>query len=102
MTPNIIEITQALGQILESDSSLQVQRSAVLVLKMIVEGLKDGNFIQILGKSTLPLYKLLVKTRRQTMDDIIQLHTDLTLEYLGDLVKKSMFPEMVMKKEIII
>ena len=102
LSQHIFEISNCISSILDTDPSIQVQRSAAMVLKMIIEGLRNENFIQILGKAALPLYRSLSKAYKTTEDDVIRLHCQLTLQYLACLVKGSMFPEMSMKKEIII
>jgi len=98
----LTEITNCLASILDTDTSIQCKRSAIMVLKMIVEGLKSHNFIEILGKSALPLYKLTSRTYKTTNDDVVKLHCQLALGALGDLVKTSMFPEQKLVKKILI
>lgn len=100
LSQHIAEITSCLASLLETDHAEQVQRSAAMVLKMIVEGLRDKNFIEVLGSSALPLYRLLKKTVGVTKDEVVLLHCQLTLENLGDLLKRSMFPEQNLIKEI--
>ena len=82
------------------DESLQVKRSAIMVVKMIIEGLKQENFISILGNSALPLYKVLSKTKSTNNDEIIQLNCQLTTEYLNELMRNSLFPKQKFEKEI--
>ena len=97
---NIFEIINCLSSLIETDRSIQVKRSAIMVLKMIIEGLKKENFLSILDKSILPLYKLLNKTKSITNDDVIKLNCQLTNEYLNELMKESMFPQQKLEKEI--
>ncbi len=97
---NIFEIINCLSSLIDTDRSIQVKRSAIMVLKMIIEGLKKGNFLSILDKSILPLYKLLNKTKSITNDDVIKLNCQLTNEYLNELMKESMFPQLKLEKEI--
>jgi hypothetical protein len=97
---NIFEIINCLSCLIETDKSIQVKRSACLVLKMIIEGLKKENFIHVIGNSISPLYKLLTKTMRTTQDDVIKLNCQLTNDYLNELMKSSMFPKEKFEKEI--
>ncbi len=98
----LVEIINCLTSIIDTDTSVQCKRSAIMVLKMIVEGLKIHNFIEILGKSALPMYKLVSRTYKTTNDDVIKLHCELTLLALKDLVKISMFPDQKLIKKIMI
>ena len=100
LSSHISEITSCLSSLLETDASVQVKRSAAMALKMIVEGLKQASFIHVLGREALPLYRLLARTFKSTEDDVLRLHCQLTLGYLSDLVRGSMFPERKLVKEI--
>ena len=100
LSSHISEITSCLSSLLETDASVQVKRSAAMALKMIVEGLKQASFIHVLGREALPLYRLLARTLKSTEDDVLRLHCQLTLGYLSDLVRGSMFPERKLVKEI--
>jgi hypothetical protein len=97
---NIHEIINCLSCLIDMDKSLQVKRSAIMVVKMIIEGLKQENFISILGNSALPLYKVLSKTKSTNNDEIIQLNCQLTTEYLNELMRNSLFPKQKFEKEI--
>ena len=97
---NIFEIINCLSCLIDTDKSIQVKRSAILVLKMIIEGLRKENFIHVLGSSIVPLYRLLTKTMKVSQDDVIQLNCQLTNEYLNELMKSSMFPKQTFQKEI--
>ncbi|RNA06507.1 transport and Golgi organization 6 -like protein [Brachionus plicatilis] len=83
---NINEILNCLSCLLETDKSVQVKRSAIMVLKMIVEGLKKDNFVQVLGTSITALYKLLVKVKNTTHDDVIRLNCQLTRSKLNIII----------------
>ena len=78
----------------------QQQRSASLVLKMIVEGLQAKSFLHVLGDAILPLYRLVSKTRATTNDDIVRLHCQQTIEHFNAIVKMSMFPTTKLEKNI--
>lgn len=67
---------------------------------LFIEGLNKETFIQVLGPSIVSLFKLLTKTKSNTQDDIIRLHCQMTSDYLNEIVKKSMFPEQSLRKEI--
>lgn len=97
---NIFEILNCLSCLLETDKSVQVKRSAIMVLKMIIEGLNKDNFFKILGNSLTPLYKLLVKIKNTSQDDVIRVNCQLASDYLNDMTKASMFPKQVLQKEI--
>lgn len=97
---HITEITNCLTSLLDSDPSVQVKRSAAMVIKMIVEGLKNTSFLQVLGKQALPLYRLLTKTFKSTEDDVVRLHCQLTLSNLNELVTGYMFSEGQRVKKI--
>ena len=100
LSQNIFEIINCLSSLIETDKSTQVKRSACLVLKLTIEGLKKENFLHILERSILPLYRLLTKTMRTTQDDVIRLNCQTTSEYINDLMKSSMFPKQTFEKEI--
>ena len=97
---SIYEILDCLSCLIETDKSIQVKRSAIMVLKMIVEGLRNENFVQILGDSIAKLYKLLSKTRLCVNDEIVQMHCQLTLDYFNELMRSSMFPKQKLEKSI--
>ncbi|CAF0924975.1 unnamed protein product [Brachionus calyciflorus] len=97
---DIYEILSCLSALLDTHKSLHVKRSAILVLKMIVEGLKKENFLQVLGNSLTPLYKLLIKIKNTTQDDVIRLNCQLTSDYINEMMMSSMFPKQVLQKEI--
>lgn len=100
LTDNIYEILNCLSCLLETDGSVQVKRSASMVLKMIVEGLNKDNFVQVLGSSVKELYKLLVRVKNGTQDDVIKLNCQLTSDYINELMKNSIFPKQSLQKEI--
>ena len=100
LSQNIHEIINCLSSLIEFDKSNQVKRSAIMVVKMIIEGLKQENFLDVLGNSALPLYKVLSKTKSTTNDEIIQLNCQLTTEYLNSLMKNYLFPKQKLEKEI--
>ncbi len=97
---NIHEIINCLSSLIDTDKSIQVKRSAAMVVKMIIEGLRQENFIQILGDSALPLYKVLSKTKSTSQDEIVQLNCQLSTEYLNDLMRSSLFPKQKLEKQI--
>ena len=97
---NIYEIINCISSLLETDRSVQVKRSSILVLKMIIEGLRKEDFIQVLGDSVRPLYRLLSKTIKITDDDIVKLNCQLTNEYLNELMQSALFPKQKLEKEI--
>ena len=78
----------------------QQERSASLVLKMIVEGLHAKSFLHVLGDAILPLYCLVSKTRATTNDDIVRLHCQHTIEHFNAIVKMTMFPTTKLGKNI--
>ncbi len=100
LTNYVYEIINCLSSLLDTDKSLHVKRSAILVLKMIIEGLKKETFLSVLNDSIVPLYKLLVKTKNSTQDDVIRLNCQLSSEYVNELMKHSMFPAQKMEKQI--
>lgn len=100
LSQNIHEIINCLSSLIESDKSLQVKRSAIMVVKMIIEGLKQENFLDVLGSSALPLYKVLSKTKLICQDEIVQVNCQLTTDYLNDLMKNYLFPKQKLEKEI--
>jgi len=97
---NVHEIINCLSSLIDTDKSIQVKRSAAMVIKMIIEGLKQENFLQILGDSALPLYKVLSKTTATNQDEIVQLNCQLSKEYLNELMRNSLFPKQKLQKEI--
>jgi hypothetical protein len=97
---NVFEILSCLSSYLDTDESVQVKRAAALVLKMIVEGLRKESFVQMLGPALTPLYKLLVKVKRLSGDDVVRLNCELASEYINEMMKSSMFPKQVLQKEI--
>jgi hypothetical protein len=97
---NLNEIINCLSSIIDTDKSMEAKRSASMVLKMIIEGLRRDNFLHVLGSSITPLYKLLVRVKSTSQDDVIRLNCQLTSDYLNELVKESMFPKKTLQKEI--
>ncbi len=97
---NIHEIINCLSSYLDTDSSVHVKRSAIMVLRMIIEGLSEENFVAVLGSSIRPLYKLLVRVRASSQDEVISLNCQLASEYVNELMRHSMFPEQKLRKEI--
>lgn len=100
LNQNIHEIINCLSSLIDTDKSVQVKRSAIMVVKMIIEGLKQESFIDVLGNSALPLYKVLSTARVSSQDEIIQLNCQITTEYLNELMKNSLFPKQKLQKEI--
>ena len=99
---SIFEIAQCVSALIDTDPSVHVKRSAIMVIKMIIEGLGNENFIQILGRAALPLYKIISKTRKITDDEIVRLNCDLTIVYLNELMRDSLFPKQKLEKKITI
>lgn len=97
---NLCEIIFCLSSIIDTDKSINVKRSATMVIKMIIDGLKKETFIQVLGSSIRNLFHLLMKTKSNCQDDIIQLNCQLALDYLNEIMDKSIFPERSLRKEI--
>ena len=96
----INELISCLSSIIDTDKCVNVKRSASMVLQMIIEGLNKETFIQVLGPSIVSLFKLLTKIKSNSQDDIIQVHCQMTSDYLNEMIKKSMFPIQSFRKEI--
>ena len=97
---SLAEIVNCLSSLIDTDNSVEVKRSASMVLKMIVEGLDKNTFIQVLGPSILSLFRLLTRVKASSHDDVIRLNCQLTNDYLNEMMKESMFPKQTLQKEI--
>jgi hypothetical protein len=89
----IHEIINCLSSLIETDKSVEVKRSACMVLKMIVEGLRKESFVGVLGQAITPLFRLLVRVKSMSTDEVIRLSCKLTSDYLNEMMRESMFPK---------
>ena len=97
---DIYEIINCLSSLLDTDKSLAVRRSSIMVLKMIIEGLTKDNFVQILGDAIKPLYRVVSKQRSLTDDDVVKLNCQLIYDYLNEFIKENFMPKKKLEKEI--
>ena len=98
---NLNEIINCVVCILESDKSVNVRRSAILVVKLLFEGLNKNTFMNVIGDSLLGLYRTLkVILNDYKQDDVIKLQAQLAYEYLDELMKAYLFPKQTLTKEI--
>jgi hypothetical protein len=98
---NLNEIVNCVASILETDKSVNVRRSAILVVKLLFEGLNKESFMNIIGDSLLGLYRTLKKILNDyRQDDVIQIQALLAYEYLDELMKAYLFPKESFVKEI--
>ena len=98
---NLNEILNCVVSILQNDNSINVRRSAMLVIKLLFEGLKKESFMDIIGGSLLNLYrtlKTILNDYRQ--DEVVRLHAQMAYEYLDELMKGYLFPKQNLVKEI--
>ena len=98
---NLNEILNCVVSILQTENSINVRRSAMLVIKLLFEGLNKESFMDIIGGSLLNLYRTLksiINDYRQ--DDVVRLHAQMAYEYLDELMKVYLFPKQNLVKEI--
>ena len=101
ISDNLNEILNCVVSILETDNSVNVRRSAMLVIKLLFEGLDKESFMDIIGGSLLSLYRTLkIVLNDHKQDDVIRLHAQLSYEYLDELMKGYLFPKQNLVKEI--
>lgn len=100
LSGNLAEIVLCITAILDTDKSLNVQRAAMIVLKLLFEGLDRQQFLKIVGDSMLQLYRILKKVLMITGDDVLRIHAQQAYEYLDELMKNFLFPQQTLKKEI--
>ena len=93
------EIFQGLHYILQFDKAIEVRRAGVLVLKLMLEGLGDDAF-EVLQGLIRDIWKTLILLKKNETDEIMQVHTDQTIEVINAIVKKFLTPSNEPKKTI--
>ena len=93
------EIFQGLHAVLQWDKAIEVKRAAVLVLKLMLEGLGDDAF-EVLQGLIRDIWKTLILLKKNEHDDIMQIHIDQAIDEINKIVKKFLTPSNEPKKTI--
>ncbi|XP_071502546.1 transport and Golgi organization protein 6 homolog [Diadema antillarum] len=95
------EIMDCVTSLIKTDPELEVKRSAVQVLTLLLRGLgKDA--IQVLDAVLRDVYRCLKQARGTTTDEVLLLHTQLALEELDLIMRNYLFPKQTLEKKITI
>ena len=93
------EMFQGLHAVLQWDKAIEVKRAAVLVLKLMLEGLGDDAF-EVLQGLIRDIWKTLILLKKNEHDDIMQIHVDQAIDEINKIVKKFLTPSNEPKKTI--
>ncbi|XP_033626737.1 transport and Golgi organization protein 6 homolog [Asterias rubens] len=97
--PNLHEVLNCLMTILKSDPQVEVRRSCVLVLTLLLRGLgKDA--LKVLENVMRDIYRGLKLALSIEKDDVIRLHCQLALEEIDTVMRDFMFPKQTLTKKI--
>ncbi|XP_072169436.1 transport and Golgi organization protein 6 homolog [Diadema setosum] len=95
------EIMDCVTSLIKTDPELEVKRSAVQVLTLLLRGVgKDA--IQVLDAVLRDVYRCLKQARGRTTDEVLLLHTQLALEELDLIMRDYLFPKQTLEKKITI
>nr|CAD7427174.1 unnamed protein product [Timema monikensis] len=96
---HMTEILYCVRCIVHSDPSVEVRRSAMLVLSLLLEGLgKDA--LKVLEGAVLEVYRTLKAVYQRERDEIVKIHVHLALEELERSTLNFLFPKLNIEKEI--
>ena len=102
MTVSFVQILSCVTQLLQSDSTPQVQQAALLVISLLLKGLSHHT-VHILEDSLRDVYRLLkcVEGERER-DDLTRAHAQAALGQLDSVMKDWVFPQQKLTKNITI
>ncbi|XP_067007240.2 transport and Golgi organization protein 6 homolog [Anabrus simplex] len=95
----INEILLCVESIVKSDPSVEVRRSAVMVLTLLLRGLGSDTF-KVLSDVLLQLYRALKLVYQKEKDDVIKLHVQLALDELNSSTLDFVFPQQKLEKKL--
>ena len=93
------EIFKGLYDVLQWDKAIDVKRAAVLVLKLMLEGLGDDAFA-VLQELIRDVWRTLILLKKNEHDEILHIHIDQAIEEINKIVKKFLNPPNEPKKTI--
>ncbi|XP_072136162.1 transport and Golgi organization protein 6 homolog isoform X2 [Mobula birostris] len=95
----IHEVSTCLSAVVKTEREAEVRRAAIHVITLLLRGLCD-KALQVLGDVLRDLYRLLKFSVQRDVDEVVRLHAQLALEELDLVVRRALFPEEKLEKEI--
>eukprot|EP00095_Tigriopus_kingsejongensis_P012027 maker-scaffold593_size129216-snap-gene-0.30 protein:Tk12027 transcript:maker-scaffold593_size129216-snap-gene-0.30-mRNA-1 annotation:"transmembrane and coiled-coil domain-containing protein 7" len=95
----IDEVFMCLHQVIETDTSIEVRRAAVLVVTLILQGL-GSDALKILQGYLKDIYRTLNHLRRKETDPAMLQHVHMALSEIDEAVQKFLRPERNLTKTI--
>ena len=84
---------------MQFDKAIEARRGAVVVLKLMLEGLGDAA-LRVLQGLLRDIWRTLVAQRNSEPDEIMQVHIGQAIEEINKIVKRFLQPEETMTKNI--
>ena len=102
MTVSFVQILSCVTQLLQSDSTPQVQQAALLVISLLLKGL-SRHTVHILGDSLRDVYRLLKRVdEERERDELTRTHARAALGQLDSIMRGWVFPQQTLTKNITI
>ncbi|XP_036608684.1 transport and Golgi organization protein 6 homolog isoform X2 [Trichosurus vulpecula] len=99
--PVVHEVTSCLIAVAKTDPEAQVRRAAVHVVVLLLRGLSQ-KATEVLRDVLKDLYHLLKHVVRSEPDEATQLHAQLALEELDEIMRSFLFPPQRLEKKIVV
>ncbi len=99
LRPYIVELMLCIECLLKTDDCIEVKRASVMFLCLMLRGI-DNNTIQTIEDQLKTIYKLLRNLYSTTIDDILQLHSQLAIEEIDRIARTLLTPNKELIKNI--
>lgn len=99
LKPFIVELLSCVEALLRTDDSLEVKRSSVMLLFLLLKGI-DKSLIETVDHYLKDIYRLLRHIYATTIDDVLQLHTQLAIEEIDRIARELFNPDKDLVKNI--
>ena len=97
---SLYEVVATLSGAVKLDADAEVRRGAVFVIRNLLRGLGVDAIEALGGQNLKELYRLLKSVYERDSDDVVRLQAQLAYEELDSLMRKFLFPEISLAKNI--
>lgn len=92
LKPHINQIMIGIKCLIQTETDLQVKRSAIMFLHLLLNGL-DSDCIQVISDQLPEIYRLVKLVYTNSLDDVMQLHAQLAYEQLDRIGRQLLTPK---------
>ncbi len=97
----VFQVFNAIHHVVQFDKAIEARRGAVVVLKLMLEGL-GNDALRVLQTLIRDIWRTLIAQRNSEPDEIMQVHIADAIESINKIVRNFLQPEETMTKKIFV